>query len=140
MRAKLSLVRPKMVRLKMVSWVKPEEHPFMISAFKIFLSVIMGSRDADPKLLCSSGWKDSCIGVQGFLCRSSCSKPTLAVGFCRSRTLILLQDNPVVRHLVSSAFCGSYCWSEKSSQRSCILLIKIKFYFKFLHVILGYQA
>ena len=55
MRAKLSLVRPKMVRLKMVSWVKPEEHPFIISAFKIFLSVIMGSRDADPKLLCSSG-------------------------------------------------------------------------------------
>ena len=36
MRAKISLVR-----LKMVSWVKPEEHPFRISTLELCLSVIM---------------------------------------------------------------------------------------------------
>ena len=38
-----------------VSWVKPKEHLFRILALAICLGVSMGSRDADPKLLCSLG-------------------------------------------------------------------------------------
>ena len=34
-----------------VSWLKPKEHSFRISALGIGLSVTMSSRDADPKLL-----------------------------------------------------------------------------------------
>ena len=40
-----------------VSCYKPEEHPFRVSALEICLGVTMGSRDADPKLLCSSGMR-----------------------------------------------------------------------------------
>ena len=40
-----------------VSWVKPEEHPCRILDIKICWYVTEGSRDADPKLLCSSGMK-----------------------------------------------------------------------------------
>ena len=51
-----------------VSWVKPKEYPFMISASEICLGVTLASRDTDPKLLCSSGHKDSCIySFPGFL-------------------------------------------------------------------------
>ena len=38
-----------------VSWLKPKEHPFKISALDICLGVTMSSRDADSKQLCSSG-------------------------------------------------------------------------------------
>ena len=38
-----------------VSCYKHEEHPLRISALEICLGVSMGSRDTDPKLLCSSG-------------------------------------------------------------------------------------
>ena len=38
-----------------VSCYKPGEHPFRISALEICLGVTMGPKDADPKLLCSSG-------------------------------------------------------------------------------------
>ena len=37
------------------SWLKPKEHPFRISALEICLGITMSPRDADPKLLCSSG-------------------------------------------------------------------------------------
>ena len=50
-----------------VSWVKPKEYRFMISALEICLGVTLASRDTDPKLLCSSGHKDSCIVFQVFL-------------------------------------------------------------------------
>ena len=40
-----------------VSCYKLEEHPFRISVLEICLGVTMGSRDADPKLLCSSGMR-----------------------------------------------------------------------------------
>ena len=40
-----------------ISCNKPEEHPFRISTLEIYLGVTMGPRDADPKLLCSSGMR-----------------------------------------------------------------------------------
>ena len=38
-----------------VCWLKPKKHPFRISALDVCLGITMGSRDADPKLLSSSG-------------------------------------------------------------------------------------
>ena len=58
-------------RQKPPFYTTPEEHPFRILDIEICHGVTMDSRDADPKLLCSSGMKRmSSTGFQGFLCRT----------------------------------------------------------------------
>ena len=50
-----------------VSWHKSKEHISRILVLEICPGVTMVSKDADPKLLCSSEYKDFCIGFQVFL-------------------------------------------------------------------------
>ena len=47
-----------MVRLKRLNCIKPEKHPFTILDIIINQGVTMGSGDADPMLLFSSGLKE----------------------------------------------------------------------------------
>ena len=71
-----------------VSCCKPGEHPFRILVLEMCLGVTMSSRDADPKLLCSSGMR-----------RFQGSIGSGELGFSRANWIL---TNRVVRYLV---FC-----------------------------------
>ena len=84
MRTKLSFVR-----FRKLSWVKHEEHPFRISALELWLGLL-----GAPGMLILTCYvfrnkRVSSIGIQGFLCKISSSRPTATVDFSRSRIQVI---------------------------------------------------